>query len=100
MVEPDSPKNPLELALLAEIEAYLDASGMGPTVFGLEICNDANLLKRMRAGREIKLAIAERIKTKLADGWADIAKKAPPGLLGPAPGPESPPDGAQGAPGP
>lgn len=48
-------------ALLNEIEAYLRACGMAPTRFGVEVCNDRHLVRRVRAGRAVTIAKAERI---------------------------------------
>jgi len=48
-------------ALLNEIEAYLRASGMAPTRFGVEADNDRHLVRRVRAGRPVTIAKAERI---------------------------------------
>jgi hypothetical protein len=40
-------------ALLAEVEAYLTASGMGPAAFGKRILNDGHAVTRMRDGKAI-----------------------------------------------
>lgn len=47
--------------LLAEIEAYLAASGMGQTEFGVRADRDRSLMTRLRQGRQVTLAKADRI---------------------------------------
>ena len=48
-------------ALLAEIEAYLAATGIAPTRFGVDIDGDRHLVRRIRSGRPVTMAKAERI---------------------------------------
>ncbi len=40
-------------ALLEEVEAYLLATGMGPTTFGKKTLNDGHAVRRMREGLPI-----------------------------------------------
>lgn len=40
-------------ALLAEVEAYLVATGMGASTFGKRTLNDGHAVRRMREGRPI-----------------------------------------------
>ena len=47
--------------LLAEIDAYLIASGLGPTEFGVRADRDRSLMTRLRQGRPVTLAKADRI---------------------------------------
>lgn len=47
--------------LRAEIEAYLAATGMAPTRFGVEADRDRHLVRRIRAGKPVTMAKAERI---------------------------------------
>jgi hypothetical protein len=47
--------------LRAEIEAYLKATGMPPTNLGIEVDGDRSLVSRIRAGRPVTMAKAERI---------------------------------------
>jgi hypothetical protein len=48
--------------LLAEVEAFLKASEMTPTAFGVAALNDPTLVHEMRRGRECKRATRARIK--------------------------------------
>ncbi len=48
-------------ALRAEIEAYLAATGMAPTRFGVEIDGDRHMVRRIRSGRPVTIAKADRI---------------------------------------
>lgn len=47
--------------ILAEVEEFLRATGMPPTRFGLEVDKDRTLVIRLRHGRSVTLAKAERI---------------------------------------
>lgn len=47
--------------ILAEVEAFLRETGMPPTRFGLEVDKDRTLVIRLRQGRSVTLAKAERI---------------------------------------
>lgn len=59
--------------LLGEVEAFLDASGMSPSVFGEKLMNDRHLVRRLRAGREVTLTTADRIR-----GFISENQKQPP----------------------
>lgn len=48
-------------ALLAEIEAYLRATGMTATRFGVLADKDRHLVWRIRDGRPVTMAKAERV---------------------------------------
>lgn len=48
--------------LLGEVEAFLDTTGMSPSVFGEKLMNDRHLVRRLRAGREVTLTTADRIR--------------------------------------
>ena len=48
--------------LLAEIEAFLARTGMGPTQFGKLIDNNTNVVKRLRAGKSITTDTADKIR--------------------------------------
>jgi hypothetical protein len=47
--------------ILAEIERFLEASGVTPTAFGHRALNDPTLVRELRAGRECKRATRARI---------------------------------------
>ena len=48
-------------ALHEEIEADLAATGMAPTRFGVEVDGDRHMVRRIRAGRPVTLAKADKI---------------------------------------
>lgn len=48
--------------LLTEVEAFLKATDMTPTAFGLAALNDPTLVHEMRRGRECKRATRAKIK--------------------------------------
>lgn len=49
-------------ALLAEIEAFLAASGLTPTKFGLAAVNDGHLVANLRRGTSVTLKTADRVR--------------------------------------
>ena len=51
---------------LAEIEAYLAATGMTPTDFGLAALNDGSFVGRVRDGRAPNLNTVERVRSWMA----------------------------------
>lgn len=48
--------------LLAEIEAFLLTHAMAPTAFGVLATKDRHLVRNMRAGRQVTLQTADRIR--------------------------------------
>lgn len=50
------------MALLIEIENFLDASGMSPTAFGSEALNDPPFVSQLRQGRDVKVSTADRVR--------------------------------------
>jgi len=52
-------------ALLAEIENFLDQSGMEAWRFGHEVIGDHTLVKRLRAGRDVNTGTADAIRAYL-----------------------------------
>ena len=48
--------------LLAEIEAFLERTGMAATTFGQKILRNSKLLDRLRAGGTVTLETAEIIR--------------------------------------
>lgn len=54
--------------LLAEAEAYCEARDVKPTIFGLEAINDANLLRDLRAGRELRRSTVAKVRAYMASG--------------------------------
>jgi hypothetical protein len=53
---------PARQILLEEIESFLETSGMKPTNFGLECLNDSALITRLRAGSDVTLGTADKIR--------------------------------------
>jgi hypothetical protein len=50
-----------ESDLLADVEAFLKRTGMTPTRFGVLSTGERGLVKRLRRGRTVQLATAERL---------------------------------------
>jgi len=48
--------------LLAEIRAYCIRTGLHDTRFGIEALNDGHLLRRLRAGRELRRETVGRVR--------------------------------------
>ncbi len=48
--------------LLAEIDAFIERTGMPITKFGLEVCNDGKLIPTLRDGRRVWPETAEKIR--------------------------------------
>ena len=48
--------------ILAEIEKFLNRTGMSPTRFGEKTMNDRALVMRLRDGRDLKLSTAEKLR--------------------------------------
>lgn len=54
------------MALLREIERYLKASGMKPTVFGRNAVRDPRLVHDLRCGREPGARLTARVRDFIA----------------------------------
>lgn len=52
--------------LLIEIENFLSETGMGPCAFGAKAVGNGKLVGRLRAGRDIGLVTAKRIREFIA----------------------------------
>lgn len=59
---------------LAEIEAYLAATGMTPTDFGLAALNDGSFVGRVRDGRAPNLNTVERVRSWMASHPLDLRR--------------------------
>lgn len=59
-----------EQKLIAAIEEFLTSSGMKPTRFGKDALGDANLLKQLHDGRELRRASRDRIESFLKSNAA------------------------------
>lgn len=53
--------------LLHDIEAFIARAAMSPTKFGLLAMNDPALMKRLRAGGDVRTLTAHRIRTFIKD---------------------------------
>lgn len=54
------------MALLREIEIYMKASGMKPTVFGRAAVKDPRLVHDLRRGREPGMRMIKRVRAFIA----------------------------------
>ncbi len=61
--------------LRAEIEAFLAAHDMAPTRFGVEVDRDRHMVRRIRAGRPVTMAKAERIMNYIRKHPAPRSKR-------------------------
>ena len=52
--------------LLAEIEAFLEQTGLSPTKFGLAAVNDGHLVANLRKGTSVTLKTADRVRAYMA----------------------------------
>lgn len=48
--------------LLAEIERFLNQTGMPPTTFGVTVMNDWHLVRRLRDGGSVRMPTADKIR--------------------------------------
>ena len=58
--------------LLADIERFLSQTGMGECAFGARAVNQGHLVARMRAGGDIGMTTASRIRDFLNDQRASM----------------------------
>ena len=61
-------------ALLEEIEAYCQKAGVAESTFGRHAINDGKLCFRLRAGKSVTLATAERVRTYISDNQPEKTK--------------------------
>jgi len=59
-------KSPDTIPLLAEIEAFLDETGMAATTFGEKAIRDWQLVRRLREGGDVTTRKAEIIRAFIA----------------------------------
>ena len=57
--------------LLAEIQGFLDRTGIPETSFGKIVVNDGHLVGQLRAGRDLRLSTVERVRQFIADYESD-----------------------------
>jgi hypothetical protein len=53
--------------ILTEIEAFRAKAGIPPTTFGRRAIGDANLIDNLRAGRELRRATEQKVRTFMAE---------------------------------
>lgn len=54
------------VTLLIEITGFLDDTGIAPTIFGRDAVGDPNLLRNLKAGRELRSGTAQRVRDFMA----------------------------------
>lgn len=67
------------MSLLEKIEAFLKATGMSATAFGVKALNDPPFVQQLRDGRDPKLSTAHRCEEFMSSheaGDAGVAKDA------------------------
>ena len=74
-----SPPNSARDSLLAEIERFIAETGMYPTQFGRDAIGDVALVGRLRKGRDVKLATADRLRAYMANHRKKPSKTRPSG---------------------
>lgn len=52
--------------LLADVERFLEQTGMPATTFGLRVANDGHLVRDLRSGRDIRASQIDRIRDYIA----------------------------------
>ncbi len=78
-------------ALLRDIEAYCRQAGIAESTFGRHAINDGKLCSRLRAGKNVTLATAERVRTYIAENGPEQVGKDEPDRVARPPDP-TPPD--------
>jgi len=64
--------NPTQI-LLADIDQFLERSGMRPSVFGDKAVKDPNFVRNLRAGREPRFGTTQRVRDLMAQYQADAS---------------------------
>ena len=62
------------MTLLQEIEAFLKATGMSATAFGIKALNDPPFVQQLRDGRDPKLSTAERCRAFMRENAVEAAE--------------------------
>lgn len=63
-----------ETQIVAEIEAFCEASGMSPTDFGREALGDSGLMTTLKKGRELRRATRAKIRDYIKNAAAKAAE--------------------------
>lgn len=61
-----------DATLLSRVEAYLKATGVRPSRFGLEVMGDGGLVTQLRAGRSLSLKNAVKVVTYIEANHAPV----------------------------
>ena len=69
-------RHPDATALLGEIEAFLERTGMTQTSFGLMAMNDGNYISRLRGGRTPTLQTLDRVRLFIRRYASNVAKSS------------------------
>lgn len=62
--------------LLAEIDAFTEATGMAETTFGKKAVNDGKFVRRLRAGRRVWPETVEKVRSFIAEHQAALPEAA------------------------
>lgn len=57
------------MALIDEIDAFLERTGMSQTAFGTQALNDPPFVQQLRDGRDIKMSTGERVRAFM-ENWS------------------------------
>lgn len=57
----------IQRIILDQVEAYLEASGMKPTIFGLRAVNDGHFVTRLRDGANLTTRTIGRVQAFIAE---------------------------------
>lgn len=58
--------SPLLAELLGEIDAFLTASGMSESKFGVEVMGDKHFIRELRKGRDCQASTIDRVREFIA----------------------------------
>jgi len=63
--------SPILSELLAEIDAFLGASGMSDSKFGIEVMGDKHFIRELRRGRDCQASTIDRCREFISRHWVD-----------------------------
>lgn len=52
--------------LMSEVESFLSRTAMAPSIFGRDAIGDPNLVRNLKAGRELRFRTAQRVRDFMA----------------------------------
>lgn len=71
-----APKLASDADILTEIEAFRERTGLPATTFGRKAIGDANLVEDLQAGRELRRATEQKVRTFMAEYVVPTAERA------------------------